>query len=134
MNELDWLIQHRFVAVTRRDHDWLFAFDDHTNLVVECLWRLVEGIRIRLTSHDDGQQFGLPAPVDAAHEINARLANSTVVTINLRDSTLDLHLMFDTGHSLEIIPDSSGYEAWNVGNADQKFIAVGGGNLAVFKE
>lgn len=134
LNELDWLIQHRFVAVTRRDHEWLFAFDGQTNLVVICLWRLVEGKRVRLTSLDDRQQFGLPAPIDATHEINSRLTNAVVVAVNLRDSTLDLQLTFDTGHTVEIIPDSSGYESWNVRSVDQTFIAIGGGDLAIFKD
>ncbi len=134
MSELDWLVHRRFVAVTRSDHDWHFAFDGETDLNVECLWRLVEKNRIRLTSLDDGQQFGLPAPVDAAHEINSRLENAIVVTVGLRDSTLDLQLTFDTGHTVEIIPDSSGYEAWEVGSVDQRFIAVGGGDLAIFKD
>ncbi|MEM7316355.1 MAG: DUF6188 family protein, partial [Planctomycetota bacterium] len=111
-NHLDWLIQQRLLAANRRDHDWLFAFARESKLVVECLWRLVEGKRIRLTSLDDGQQLGLPTPVDAEHEINSRLVNASVVTVTLRD-TLDLQLTFDTGHILEIIPDSSGYEAWN---------------------
>lgn len=134
MEQLDWLIGHQFVAVTRRSHNWLFAFDNQTNLIVECLWRLIEGDRIRLTNLDDGQQFGLPAPVDASHEVSSRLTHAEIVAVNLRKSTLDLRLTFDTGHTLELIPDSSGYEAWDVGRANQKVIAVGGGDLAVFEE
>ena len=132
MNQLDWLRQHRFVAVSHREHDWLFAFDGQANLVVGCLWRLVEGNRIRLTSLDDGQTFGLPAPVDATETINSRLENAVIVTVKIREGTLDLQLTFDTGHTLEIIPDSSGYEAWNLQGSDQQYIAVGGGDLAIF--
>jgi len=134
LNHLDWLLEHRFVAVSRRGHDWVFAFDGQASLVVQCLWRLVEGNRIRLTSLDDGQQFGLPAPVDATETINSRLGNAALLTLNLREGTLDLQLTFDTGHTLEIIPDSSGYEAWNVLGSDQQFIAIGGGDLAIFKD
>jgi hypothetical protein len=127
-------MQHRFVAATRRDHEWLFTLDGQAKLVVECLWRIVEEKRIRLTSFDDGQQLGLPDPIDATREINSRLKNARVIEVSLRDSTLDLHLGFDTGHTLEIIPDSSGYEAWNLGCGDQRFIAVGGGDLVIFAE
>jgi len=122
------------VAVSRREHDWLFAFDGQANLVVDCLWRLVERNRIKLTSLDDGQQFGLPAPVDATETINSRLENAVIVTVTIREGTLDLQLTFDTGRTLEIIPDSSGYEAWNFLGSDQQYIAVGGGDLAIFTD
>ncbi len=131
MDQLDWLLQHRFASVNRREQDWVFDFDGQANLVVECLWRLIEGNRIRLTNLDDGQQFGLPAPVDATETIVSCLEQATIVSLNLREGTLDLHLTFDTGHRLEIIPDSSGYEAWNLSSSDQQYIAVGGGNLPV---
>ena len=131
LQPLSCLLQHVFIAVHRREYDWLFAFDGQTKLVVECLWRLIEDNRICRTSLDDGQQYGLPAPVDAAKEVNMRLASAVVVAVDLREGRLDLYLTFNTGHVLEIIPDSSGYEAWNLQDLDQQFIAVGGGDLAV---
>jgi hypothetical protein len=134
LNQLDWLLQHRFVAVSRREHDWVFAFDGQAKLVVECLWRLIERNRIRLTSLDDGQQFGLPAPVDATETINSQLEKAVIVSVKIREGTLDLQLTFDTGHTLEIIPDSSGYEAWNCLGSDQQYVAVGGGDLSVFTD
>ncbi len=57
-----------------------------------CLWRLVEAGRIRFTSEDDGQQFGLPAPVDAASEVNGRLVGAAVEAVQLRKGLLDLEL------------------------------------------
>jgi hypothetical protein len=132
LNQLDWLRQHRYLAAIQREHDWLFAFDGHANLVVECLWRLVSSDRIVLTSLDDGQQFGLPAPIDATEAINSRLENAVIESITIRQGTLDLKLTFDTGHILEVIPDSSGYEAWNLHSPDQQYIAVSGGDLSVF--
>ncbi len=99
-----------------------------------CLWRLVEAGRIRFTSEDDGQQFGLPAPVDAASEVNGRLVGAAVEAVQLRKGLLDLELRFSTGHSLQVIPDSSGYEAWQVSRGNRQFIAGGGGELAVFGE
>src|SRR5258708_29973868 len=110
MNELAWLVGHRLQSFARRDYDWVVAFDKDGSLVVACLWRLVESGRIRFTSEDDGQQFGQSAPVDAAAEVNGRLAGAAVETVELRQGLLDLELRFNTGHSLQIIPDSSGYE------------------------
>ena len=132
LNELAWLAGHRLQSFARREYDWVVAFDENASLVVACLWRLVESGRIRFTSQDDGQQFGLPTPVDAAAEVNGRLAGATVEAVELRQGLLDLELRFSTGHLLQIIPDSAGYEAWNVCSGNRQFIAVGGGDLSVF--
>ena len=60
MKDLAWLVDHRFQSIARREYDWIFVFDKNVSLAVSCLWRLVEGGRITLTSQDEGQQFGLP--------------------------------------------------------------------------
>jgi hypothetical protein len=132
MNEMVQLVGRRFQSLTRREYDWIFAFDKDAIMVVACLWRLVESGRIRFTSEDDGQQFGLPAPVDAAAEVNRRLGSASVEGVQLRQGVLDLEFQFSTKHSLQIIPDSSGYEAWELSIGNRQFIAVGGGDLAIF--
>lgn len=132
MTELQSLVGRCFQSLTRREYDWVVAFDRDGSLVVACLWRLVESGRIRFTSADDGHQFGLPAPVDAAAEVNARLTGAAVEVVELRAGLLDLELRFDTGHAFQIIPDSSGYEAWQLSIGNRQFIAVGGGELASF--
>jgi len=43
-------------------------------------------------------------------------------------ATADLSLSFSNGHRVELINNSSGYEAWNSGS----IIALGGGGLAFF--
>ena len=131
MDSLAWLAQHRLQSVLHREYDWVFTFNGEASLMVSCLWRLIEKGRIRFTSEDEGQKFGLPAPVDAAAELNRRVGNAAVETVVLREHTLDLELRFDTGHVLQIIPDSSGYEAWIASDHDKQFIAVGGGELAI---
>jgi hypothetical protein len=132
MNHLNWLIGYRFQLLTQREHDWMFAFDRDTVLVAECLWRLIENGRIRLTSNDDGHRFGLPEPLDAAGEINSRLRNAEIEGVDLLDGTLDLSIHFATGHVIQLLPDSAGYEAWNISCINQQFIAVGGGELTIF--
>jgi hypothetical protein len=133
MKELAWLVGRRFESLARREHDWVIVFDKDASLVVACLWRLVESGRIRFTSEDDGQQFGLPAPVDATAEVSRRLSGAAVEAVELRTGLLDLELRFSTGHSLQIILTSSGYEAWTACSGNRQFIAVGGGDLAVFE-
>ena len=134
MSELAWLVGHQFQSLTRREFEWLLVFDKDVNVVVACLWRLVEAGRIRFTSQDDGQQFGLPAPVDAAAEVNRRLALAYIETVELRKGSLDLELRFSTGHVLQIIPDSSGYEAWNLCSEKKHFVAIGGGEMAIYDD
>jgi hypothetical protein len=132
MDTLDWLLKRRLQSVLRREHDWVFTFDGAATLAVECLWRLIDDGRIRLTSEDDGQRFGLPAPVVAAEEAGRCLVGASVESVALREGILDLELRFDTGHVLQVLPTSGGYEAWNAGHRGKQFIAVGGGELAIF--
>jgi hypothetical protein len=70
--------------------------------------------------------------VDAAAEVNGRLGGASLVAVELRQGLLDLEVRFSTGYSLQIIPDSSGYEAWDVSRGNRQYIAVGGGELATF--
>jgi hypothetical protein len=133
MNDLDWLVGARFGRLNRREYDWAISFDGEISLNVGCLWRLLEAGSIRFTSDDDGQVFGLPTPVNACAEVNSRLAAAVVESVHLRDGTLDLSLNFSTGHVLELIAVSSGYEAWNLGDHNQSFVATGGGKLRVWR-
>ena len=133
MKPLSWLTHHRFESLGRRDYQWVFSFDDQTHLVVSCLWRLIEAGRVRITSEDEGQTFGLPTPFDAAAEVNSRLAGACLSLVDLRRRTLDLELHFADGHIIQIIADSSGYEAWQVNSHQKEFIATGGGELVIFE-
>lgn len=132
MTTFEWLVQLRFKEVTGSRENWSFALSDQTCLGVGCLWRLLEGGRIRFTSDDDGHQFGMSSPVDACAEVNARLSGAIVSAVQLREGTLDLTIEFSTGHVLEVVPTSLGYEAWEVMHNNRRFIAVGGGEIAAF--
>lgn len=134
MNQLDWLIGHRFDAVTRREFSWGFIFDDQIAIESQSIWRLLEHDRITVASEDEGQAFGRPAPMDLVVEVGLRISGSTVTGVELQVGTLDLRLQFDSGHVLEIISASSGYESWNASYPGRSFIAVGGGELAIFND
>jgi hypothetical protein len=107
-------------------------FDQDARLTISCLWRLTESGRIRLTSDDDGQQFGLPAPVEAAAELSRILVGAVVEAVQLREGVLDVLIRFSTGQTLKVIPISSGYEAWIASKGSRQVIAVGGGELAIW--
>src|SRR5262245_21461350 len=109
-----WISGKRFLSMIRREYDWTIVLERDTQLVVACLCRLVESGRVRITSEDHGQQFGLPPPIDAAAEINRRIAGQLVIRAELREGTLDLELHLEHGCCLQVIADSSGYEAWTV--------------------
>jgi hypothetical protein len=54
-----------------------------------------------------------------------------IEAVQLREGLLDLELHFSSGLMLQIIPDSSGYESWELSSSDRQFIAVGGGELVI---
>ncbi len=131
MNEFDWIIGYRFQSLIKREFDWIIRFENDVTLVVGCLWRLIVAGRVKLTSEDHGQQFGLPEPIDAAVGVNSCLAGTTVQSISLVEGLFDLEFKFESGDSFQVIPDSSGYEAWELNGNDSTFVAVGGGEIAI---
>jgi Family of unknown function (DUF6188) len=112
---LDWMLGRSIIEVSLADPmPWRFRFTDSEGVTVECLWRIISPGRLMRTSLDHGHQFGLPAPVDAAREATAALADRAVTEVNLSSSTGDIQIRFEGDLLLEIIRDSSGYEGWQV--------------------
>jgi hypothetical protein len=110
-----------------------FSFDFEPGVVrVDCLWRIVAGGRLVRTSQDHGQQFGLPAPLDAYAEVASLLKGRRVTAVRLREETADLVLEFDGGLLLEVLSDSSGYEPWQLSGPGVLLVAMGGGGVAEF--
>jgi hypothetical protein len=128
---LSGICRHAFVSLIRRENDWVLSLDNGAQVFIECLWRLVEAGRVQITSQDHDQQFGLPTPLDAAAEVNRRLAAKPVEQAKLQAGTLDLELHFEHDLSFQIIPDSSGYEAWRARVPTAEFIATGGGEMVI---
>lgn len=126
----------RSCRVERREADWAFDLRDKVGLAVGYHWRLVSADGIALTDEDDGQGFGLPAPVDAETNANDLLAGATVSSATLDRVTADLCLRFSNGLRLDLLNNSSGYEGWQGGfNHDGNavsIVAMGGGSLAYF--
>jgi hypothetical protein len=131
MESLAWLVNHRVECVELRDYQWDFKFSGQVKLSVECLWRLLENDRVVLTACDHEQKFGLDTPIDAASELSRRIGNAQIDSVALHARTQDLTLAFSSGHRLQIIPDSSGYEAWQLSWGGRQLIA-GGGRLVPY--
>jgi hypothetical protein len=69
---------------------------------------------ILLSSGDDGEQYGLPKPVDAEASIHELLGNRVVAEVNVDQASADFTIHFDNGTVLQILNLSSGYEAWTL--------------------
>ena len=99
---------------------------------IESLWRLLTDGNLGLTSEDDGQYFGHESPVNAISDLSVALVGCPLHSVEVAPGTADLILGIGS-HVLQIVSNSSGYEAWQV-EGPQGTVAVGqgGGNVAVW--
>jgi hypothetical protein len=124
------LIGARLVRVERGEHEWSFVFADDTALTVECLWRIRVGGSVARTRDDDGQWFGLAAPVDAEREAQELLPGD-VRSVRLDEGSGDLVIEFGEGVVLEVLSNSAGYEAWQLHRGDAMLLVCQGGGRVV---
>lgn len=103
---------------------------DGVDIAIACCWRIVSDEGVRLVDEDHGQSFGLPEPIDAAAHANALFSEARVVTAKIDPVTADLRLEFVNGLRLELLNNSSGYEAWQARFGGGGVIGLGGGSLA----
>jgi hypothetical protein len=132
---LPWLLGDtlRHVAVGEFGR-WDFSFASGGGIAAECPWRLLRDGTIAVSSDDHNQQYGLPAPIDAAGEVVRQLTGRHVSQITIIDGTADLHITFGAGYQLEIVPFSRGYESWQAFSPEGfQLIAGGRGQLSGFK-
>ena len=113
-NHVKKLIGARLESFKRLDYDWDMRFEGGSSLMFQSLWRLVSEASIEVTSEDDGQQFGLPAPVNAAEKLKAKIGGERISDVCVDDATSDLTFHFGSSLRLEVISTSSGYEAWSL--------------------
>ena len=110
---------------------WSFNFEGRLRLNVQCPWRIVSDRGIALGSEDDGQQFGLPAPVNGGAVALQLLAATALKHVLITEKTGDVVFEFDSGIRLEVFNNSSGYEGWNCGTSSGlEVIGMGGGTTA----
>jgi hypothetical protein len=130
--DLSRLVGRRLRSVAKKDYSWFFVLDDESHVDTESPWRLLTD-RVVVTSEDHGQQFGLPAPVDAANVVREKVGDSSVDRVDLDDRTGDLAISFENGVTIQFLTLSGGYEGWRLGYHGQLIICTGGGELAIFK-
>jgi len=132
-HDITWLVGRQFAQVEKMDYTWFLRLDDGSVIATESTWRLVTDQGVTVTSEDDGQQFGLPAPLDVASAVEKELAGQTVSGFGLDSITGDLTIEFESKR-LQILCLSSGYESWRLTHGTQDLICTGGGNIVEFTQ
>jgi hypothetical protein len=132
--DLGWLVGRTLSDVERLGpRSWRFRFGPDAEVRSESPWRIIWGGGIALSNVDDGQHFGLPAPLDAEDECRALVGGAVVLSAAIGDETRDIVIRFDSGARLEVVPLSSGYESWQLtGPCRLQIIAMGGGELVMW--
>ena len=133
--DLSWMVARSVSKISFQEPTpWTFDFGSEAHIGIECLWRIVEHGRVVLTSEDHGQQFGLPAPIDGVAKATQLFSDRRVRGVQLREGTADLLIEFIDDLRLEVIPDSSGYESWELHDpAGTSYYAQGGGQICIWK-
>ena len=131
--DLSWMVGRTISQVRLNEPtQWSFSFEPGIGIGIgaECPWRILQDGSVAISSADHLQQYGLPAPLDAAAVATSLLAPHQVTRVEVKDRSADLILELSGSLRLEIIPFSSGYESWGV-TAPSGFhvIAQGGGQL-----
>ena len=126
------LIGRHLRSLEKKDYTWFFGFGAGVSLATESPWRLIERDLIVVSSEDQDQQFGLPAPVDAAREVLSRAADRTVESASVAAGTGDLTIQFPGKMCLHLLQLSSGYESWRLSADGRETICMGGGSIAHF--
>jgi hypothetical protein len=124
------LVGQTLRSVEKKDYSWFFVFADDISIVTESPWRFLSEDRIIVTSEDHGNQFGLPAPVDAAERVLAGVSRKAVVTASITRPTADLIIYFDGHWHLQFLQMSCGYESWRLYIRGNETICTGGGDIA----
>jgi hypothetical protein len=89
--------------------NWVFQFGNGAVLSTQSQWRLLSPNAILLTSEDDGQQYGLPKPVDAVGNIGELLKRRVVSKLEVDHASADFNIYFDNKTVLQIVNLSFGY-------------------------
>jgi hypothetical protein len=127
-SDLTWLVGRQLKVVEKKDYSWFFTFDDGSSIATESFWRLITTDGVAVTSEDHGQQFGLPAPVDAAELAKTKIGGTTVDRFTLDEQTGDLSICF-SDKTLQFVTTSAGYEGWRTVHGSQEIVCGGGGRL-----
>ena len=128
--DFSWMLGQHVQVSFLNPAIWYFTLENSLSIGAECPWRLLHAGTIAVSNEDHLQQYGLPAPIDAAERANSLLDGLVIERVGVRQGTADLLIDFSGDCRLEIIPFSSGYESWQIAMPSGKSVfAQGGGNI-----
>jgi hypothetical protein len=133
MDELIFKTSQDFKQVTfdTETKSWRFIFK--TDYVSSSgLWGILKGKKIERVSLDNGQQFGLPKPINLENEVNELLKDKKLEAIIIKKDTSDLKLILTENLEIEIFISSSGYETYDFSFDSKRYIGQGSGDIAIF--
>jgi hypothetical protein len=129
------LIQRR-CEVVRREADWALNLVGGGSISLPIPWRIIADDRIAFADQDDGQWFGLSAPLDGQAKANSLIGSRPMRGMRVDRQTLDLAILFEDAVRLDAFSNSSGYEGWSIhlprSDGGLSVIAMGGGEVAVY--
>lgn len=126
------LVGQSLTLVRNEGMSWSFILSGGDAIFTEEPWRVVTPQGILISSLDDRERFGLPAPIDAAEAVTDALQGEMVIGASYDPRTGDLEIEISGDRKLQFLQLSSGYESWRLHLHDTEFICLGGGALAEF--
>jgi len=140
--KVDWLprleqaLLGRQSEIARREHDWVITVIGGGSIALPIPWRIVADGRIAFANEDDGQRFGLPAPIDGEAKANGLIASRSITSLSIDMQTADLVIHFGDAVRLDTFSNSSGYEGWHINlppeDGGMSVVALGGGDIAIY--
>jgi hypothetical protein len=138
----DWLTRveqallGRQCEIARRETDWVITVVGGGSIALPIPWRIVTNGRIAFANEDDGQQFGLTAPVDGEAKANGLIASRPITSVSIDTQTADLVVHFGDAVRLDTFSNSCGYEGWHITfppeNGGMSVVALGGGDVVIY--
>ena len=136
LSELEQNLIGCVCSIERGEFGWSANLDGGGTITLTGPWRIVAGGRIAFADSDDGQQFGLPAPLDGEAQANRLLAGKAIRKVAIDAQTADLTIEFAGGARLDVFNYSAGYEGWQINLPPERggmwVIALGGGEFTIF--
>ena len=123
--------QFKTVTFDESTGSWNLIFENKIYALSTGFWRIIKANRIVIVSFDHGHQFGKSKPLDLIEETKKQLTGKKLEEIKIIKDTGDLILNISHGIRIEIYIASTGYETYEFGIEDKRFIGLGSGDIEI---
>lgn len=111
---------------------WHFLFDNNIVIDSDDFWRILKNDRILYTSFDEGQQFGLPDPLNLGEKLKEELTGKKLIELDVSETTGDLTLYLSDNIMLQVFITSCGYESYLFSIDGKRYIGGGAGDISYY--